>query len=202
MNDDMITNSISISGEILNQPCFSHSVYEESFYTFMLRVMRLSGTEDILPCIVSKRMLKYLEKGEYIEACGQIRSYNRIVEGVNRLDIKLFLREVFPVADVSCINDVTLRGYICKPPVYRVTPFGREITDMLLAVNRAYNKSDYIPVITWGRNARICASLGVGEKVYIGGRLQSREYEKNIDGEIIRRTAYEVSACNMEVLHQ
>ncbi len=202
MNQEILTNNITVSGTVKSGPEHSHCVYGEDFYSFILEVERLSGAVDELPCIVPKRLLSCIGEGKMIEACGQIRSYNRIVEGCNRLDIKLFLREVYPVVETSCINEVILRGYVCKPPVYRVTPFGREITDMLLAVNRAYNKSDYIPIIVWGRTARMCGKLNVGEKLYISGRLQSREYEKNVDGEIIKRMAYEVSACTAEVITQ
>ena len=202
MMRDIVTNTICAAGVAADEPTHSHCVYGEDFYAFFLEVERLSGAFDILPCVIPERLKGLVRQGERIEVYGQIRSYNRIVDGANRLEIKVFVREVFPAEEETCLNDAMLCGFICKPPVYRVTPFGREITDMLLAVNRAYNKSDYIPVIAWGRNARLCSKFEVGERICVHGRLQSREYEKVSRGETLVRTAYELSACAVELITQ
>ena len=192
----MVTNFAQIYGKIISPPNFSHSVYEENFFGFEIEVCRLSGRVDHIPCIISEKKLALIAAEEQV-FYGQVRSYNRQVEGTNRLDIRLFVRDVMHAEDRS-LNSVSLVGYVCKQPVYRRTPFGREITDMLLAVNRAYNKSDYIPIITWGKNARIAREMRIGQKISIEGRLQSREYEKQLDETTrIRRTAYEVSVAEL-----
>ena len=202
MINDLVTNTISVAGDVVEDPVLSHTVYGENFYSFPIKVDRLSGASDVLSCILPALLLCCVSKGGAIEVSGQIRSYNRIVNGLNRLDIKIFVREVFSNSFENCLNEAMLKGYICKPPVYRVTPFGREITDMLLAVNRAFNKSDYIPVIAWGRNARLCGKLEIGQKLCVTGRMQSRDYEKTCDGETFTRTAYELSACTAELLEE
>ena len=202
MTQNIVTNTICATGIALSEPQLSHCVYAERFYAFTLRVKRLSGAFDELCCIIPEKLKSSVKQDELIEVYGQIRSYNREVEGANRLEIKLFIKDIFPAEQDNCTNDAMLCGYICKTPIYRVTPFGREIADMLLAVNRAYNKSDYIPVIAWGRNARICANYAVGDKIAVHGRLQSRRYEKVTEGQTIERTAYELSACMVELVSE
>ena len=194
-----MSNFVKILGTPVCGPVFSHRVYGEEFYSFEILSQRLSGRTDLIPCIAARRFLKDIERGAGKVYCGQLRSYNKLVDGKSRLDLKLFLREIRGDETDPSLNSVSLTGYICKEPIYRKTPFGREITDMLLAVNRAYHKSDYIPVITWGQIARDAKELMIGEKIRLTGRLQSREYEKTLEsGEKIRRTAYEVSAAEMQ----
>ena len=193
-------NKVFISGEIVSDAEFSHEVYGEGFYEMNVLVKRLSGQGDILPMTVSERLIadKQLKKGVIINALGQFRSYNKLVDGKSKLMLTVFVRELIDGITVKNPNNIVLSGYICKPPVYRTTPFNREIADILIAVNRSYNKSDYIPCIAWGRNARFAKNLGVGEKIAIAGRIQSREYQKRISDEEIKvMTAYEVSICKL-----
>ena len=193
-------NKVFISGEIVSDAEFSHEVYGEGFYELSVLVKRLSGQGDILPITVSERLIadKNLQKGVTINALGQFRSYNKLVDGKSKLMLTVFVREIISGVSVKNPNSIVLSGYICKPPVYRTTPFNREIADILIAVNRSYNKSDYIPCIAWGRNARFAKSLAVGEKIAIAGRIQSREYQKRIsDEEIKGMTAYEVSISKL-----
>ncbi len=193
-------NKVCFSGEIVSDATFSHEVYGEGFYEFFVRVIRLSGQADILPVTVSERLIAgaELEKGKSICAVGQFRSYNKIENGKSRLMLTIFVRELVEESEDKNPNSILLSGYICKPPVYRTTPFNREIADVLIAVNRAYNKSDYIPCIAWGRNARFVKNLKVGDRVAISGRIQSREYQKRIsDSEVKTMTAYEVSVSKL-----
>lgn len=193
-------NKVFISGEIVSDAEFSHEVYGEGFYELSVLVKRLSGQGDILPITVSERLIadKNLQKGVTINALGQFRSYNKLVDGKSKLMLTVFVREIISGVSVKNPNSIVLSGYICKPPVYRTTPFNREIADILIAVNRSYNKSDYIPCIAWGRNARFAKSLAVGEKIAIAGRIQSREYQKRISDEEIKvMTAYEVSISKL-----
>lgn len=193
-------NKVFISGEIVTQAEFSHEVYGEGFYEMNVLVKRLSGQGDILPVTVSERLIndKDLKKGKMINALGQFRSYNKLVDGKSKLMLTVFVRELLDAPGVKNPNSIVLSGYICKPPVYRTTPFNREIADILIAVNRSYNKSDYIPCIAWGRNARFAKNLEVGEKIAISGRIQSREYQKRISEEEIKvMTAYEVSISKL-----
>ena len=193
-------NKVFISGEIVSDAEFSHEVYGEGFYEMNVLVKRLSGQGDILPMTVSERLIadKQLKKGVIINALGQFRSYNKLVDGKSKLMLTVFVRELISGIIVKNPNNIVLSGYICKPPVYRTTPFNREIADILIAVNRSYNKSDYIPCIAWGRNARFAKNLDVGEKIAIAGRIQSREYQKRIgDEEIKIMTAYEVSISKL-----
>mgnify|MGYP001178017139 FL=1 len=199
----MENNKVSIIGEIVSGFTFSHKVFGEGFYMVDVSVKRLSGQADIIPLMVSERLIDVHENyiGCTIEALGQFRSYNRH-EGVrNRLLLSIFVREVHfmdEFTDYTKTNQIFLDGYICKAPIYRKTPLGREIADILLAVNRPYGKSDYIPCISWGRNARYASSLSVGTKVKIWGRIQSREYTKAIsETECEERIAYEVSISKM-----
>lgn len=193
-------NKVYISGEIVSEATFSHEVYGEGFYEFFVRVPRLSGQVDILPVTISERLIQdgMLGKGKNICALGQFRSYNKIENGKSRLLLTVFIRELLDETPEKNPNSILLGGYICKPPVYRTTPFNREIADVLIAVNRAYNKSDYIPCIAWGRNARFVRGLCVGDKIAVSGRIQSREYQKKIsETEIKTMTAYEVSVSKL-----
>ena len=193
-------NKVFVAGEIVSDAVFSHEVYGEGFYEFFVRVMRLSGQADVLPITISERLIQdgMLAKGKQICALGQFRSYNKIENGRSRLMLTVFVRELVSDLPEKNPNSILLSGYICKPPVYRTTPFNREIADVLIAVNRAYNKSDYIPCIAWGRNARFVKNLAVGDRIAVSGRIQSREYQKRLsDTEMKTMTAYEVSVSKL-----
>lgn len=196
-------NTVQIAGEIVAGCVFSHEVYGEGFYTFQVSSERLSDRADVLPITVSERLIdrELLQVGAKVKITGQLRSYNNYNSKKNRLVLTVFAREICLVAEESVKheNQIFLNGFLCKPPIYRKTPFGREIADILVAVNRAYNKSDYIPCIAWGRNARYMANLEVGANIRIWGRVQSRIYQKRL-GEVVEdRTAYEVSVSKIEV---
>ena len=205
MADKIIENNqVSVMGKIATGFTFSHQVYGEGFYLVDVLVKRLSDSEDRIPLMVSERLVDVTQdyEGEYIMVQGQFRSYNRHEEKKNRLVLSVFVRELSFVeeADDSIkTNQIFLDGYICKPPVYRKTPLGREIADLLLAVNRPYGKSDYIPCICWGRNARYASAFEVGGHVLLWGRIQSREYIKKLnENQTEKRTAYEVSVSKLE----
>ena len=205
MADKIIENNqVSIMGKIASGFTFSHQVFGEGFYLVDVLVKRLSDSEDRIPLMISERLVDVTQdyEGEYIMVQGQFRSYNRHEEKKNRLVLSVFVREIAFVeeADDSIkTNQIFLDGYICKPPVYRKTPLGREIADLLLAVNRPYGKSDYIPCICWGRNARYASAFEVGGHVLIWGGIQSREYIKKLsETETEKRTAYEVSVSKLE----
>ena len=207
MADKIIENNqVSIVGEIVSDFMFSHEVFGEGFYMVDVSIKRLSASADRIPVMISERLIDVTQdyKGEFIQVTGQFRSYNRHEEKKNRLVLSVFAREVTFVEeeeDKVKSNQIFLDGYICKPPIYIKTPLGREIADMLIAVNRPYGKSDYIPCISWGRNARFTSGFEVGGHVQIWGRIQSREYVKKLEGEVTeRRTAYEVSVSKMEYL--
>ena len=199
-----LNNEVELTGIVESELIFSHEVYGEGFYSFTVRVLRLSDISDNINVTVSERLLQNfaLKIGDTVRINGQFRSYNNYSENGNRLILTVFARdiEINPEdADFKNPNYIFLNGFLCKKPVYRTTPFGREITDILIAVNRAYNKSDYIPCIAWGRNARFAGSLEVGENIKIWGRIQSREYQKKIsETESITKTAYEISVSKME----
>ncbi len=192
-------NKVYVYGEIVSEAVFSHEVYGEGFYEFFVKVMRLSGQADILPVTVSERiMTEDMKPGKTICALGQFRSYNKLEGGKSRLMLTVFIRELLDTQPGKNPNSIVLSGYICKPPVYRTTPFNREIADLLIAVNRSYNKSDYIPAIAWGRNARFVRNLSVGDRVALSGRIQSREYQKKQpDESFVTMTAYEVSISKL-----
>jgi single-stranded DNA-binding protein len=198
-------NIVTISGKISSEAEFSHEVYGEGFYSFILEVPRLSDSCDKICVTVSERLISRedIEAGKFIEVEGQFRSYNNYSDYKgNKLILTVFAREInFLESDkVKNPNQIYLNGFVCKKPIYRTTPFGREITDILLAVNRPYNKSDYIPCISWGRNARYSSGLEVGDNVKVWGRIQSREYQKKLpSGEVITKMAYEISVSKMEV---
>ncbi|NLD51102.1 MAG: single-stranded DNA-binding protein [Clostridiaceae bacterium] len=201
-------NMVTISGKIASEAEFSHEVYGEGFFSFLLEVPRLSDSYDRICVTVSERLIskESLEIGKFIEVEGQFRSYNNYNNyGGSKLILTVFSREINFLEDEKKIknpNQIYLNGFVCKKPVYRTTPFGREITDILLAVNRPYNKSDYIPCISWGRNARYSSGLNVGDNVKIWGRIQSRDYQKKLQtGEVVEKIAYEVSVSKMEVLN-
>jgi single-stranded DNA-binding protein len=205
MTDKVIeSNNVTVYGVVTSKPEFSHEMYGEGFYMVYLEVPRLSDISDILPVTISERLIQGLNitVGSTLLVEGQLRSYNKYQEGSNKLILTIFARNLKAEdQEVKNPNQIYLDGYICKKPIYRTTPFGREITDMLLAVNRPYNKSDYIPCIAWGRNARYSENLKVGERIRIWGRIQSRNYQKKVsENEVITRTAYEVSISKMEVL--
>ena len=205
MSDKVIENNqVSVSGEIVSGFTFSHEVFGEGFYMVDILVRRLSDSADQIPVMISERLIDVSGDyvGEYIRIGGQFRSYNRHEEKRNRLVLSVFAREVeFLDGEMenAKTNQIFLDGYICKPPVYRKTPLGREIADLLIAVNRPYGKSDYIPCICWGRNARFASGFEVGGHAQIWGRIQSREYVKKLsETESERRIAYEVSVSKLE----
>lgn len=197
-------NDVQIAGRVNSELAFSHEVYGEGFYSFQLKVPRFSESCDYINVMVSERLIHHLSLnvGDILQISGQFRSYNKCEEKSSRLLLSVFARDLEKLEGEEPIqNSIALEGFICKPPVYRETPFGREISDILIAVNRQYNKSDYIPCIAWGRNARYAATLGVGEHVRLQGRIQSREYQKRTgEDTFVTRTAFEVSISKLEVL--
>lgn len=189
-------NFLHLSGVLTDTPVYGHEVFGEKFYYATLSVPRLSGAEDLLPITVSERLMDEtpLVVGSRLALDGQLRSYNKVIEGSGRLLITGFAQRLVDPDSDENPNQVQLTGALCKPPSYRTTPFGREIADLMLAVNRAYGKSDYIPCITWGRTARFASHLKVGDKVTLMGRFQSRAYQKQLpDGTVVGKMAYEVS---------
>ena len=203
---DNTNNQAQVSGVISDEFTFNHEIYAEKFYTFTLTVPRLSGIDDSVRIMVSERLLadQHFSVGDTIDVDGQFRSYNSYDPGGdNRLILTIFAKDIKHSDGNRSHNPnmLYLNGFICKQPIYRTTPFGREITDLLVAVNRSYNKSDYIPVIAWGRNARYAKTLNVGDNVKVWGRIQSRNYQKRIsDDDVITKTAYEVSVNRMELV--
>lgn len=207
-------NHLILMGKVTSEKRYSHEIYGEIFYIFDMEVPRLSNTSDTIPVTVSERLItdEKLQIGKKVLIRGQFRSYNSYENEKNKLILTVFAKDIFFEEEIEnqieegskeISNEVVLTGYICKTPIYRQTPFGREIADLLLAVNRAYNKSDYIPAIAWGRTARFCQNLEVGAEVKIIGRVQSRSYEKKFeDGTSQTRVAYEVSVGNLEVIDE
>lgn len=199
-------NQVSIVGEIVSEFQYSHEVYGEGFYMVDVSVSRLSNFVDYIPVMISERLIDVSEDctGKYVQINGQFRSFNRHEEHRNRLVLSVFAREIFFVSeatDEDAMNQIFLDGYVCKETIYRKTPLGREIADLLIAVNRSYGKSDYIPCICWGRNARFASGFEVGSHVQVWGRIQSREYVKKItETEVEQRTAYEVSVSKIEIV--
>ena len=219
MNTNYLENNyLTLVGKVTGEKKFSHEIYGERFYVFNLEIPRLSGNSDMIPITVSERLIKEdtLQEGKKLLVKGQFRSYNSYENEKNRLILTVFAKDIVElneneendeenemVKKDTVTNEVVLVGYICKKPIYRQTPFGREISDLLLAVNRAYNKSDYIPCIAWGRNARFCQNIEVGTQVKVVGRVQSRQYEKkHEDGTVETRVAYEVSIGSLEVIEE
>ncbi len=203
----MDANSVKLVGKVSSGKIFSHEMYGEGFYNIDLEVPRLSDSVDILPVTISERLMVDMDLsiGQYVIIEGQLRSYNRYIDNNNRLVLTIFAKDIYIPNEDELIeflrkpNEIYLDGYICKKPIYRTTPFGREITDILIAVNRSYNKSDYIPCIAWGRNARFCEKMLVGDHIKLWGRIQSREYQKKLStGETERKIAFEVSVSKLE----
>ena len=188
-------NKVFLCGTIETNPVFSHESFGEAFYEIKLSVKRLSNQNDIIPITISDKLLTSdMKVGSKLALKGQFRSYNKIEDGKSKLMLTVFVRELIDFNETMNPNIIEITGFICKEPTYRTTPFKREICDVLVAVNRAYNKSDYLPCIAWGRNARFVKNLEIGKKVNLVGRIQSREYQKKLEnGEIVSRIAYEVS---------
>ena len=196
-------NHVLLKGKIKELPTYSHTVMGEGFFEMYVEVERLSEEVDILPVTISERLITDFKIGDEIGISGQFRSYNKLEDNKSKLMLTIFVKELIDPSEMSEINQIYLVGYICKEPIYRTTPFGREICDVLLAVNRAYNKSDYLPCIAWGRNARFVRDLGVGEKLEVQGRIQSRKYQKHFaDGSVESKVAYEISLSSVVLAHE
>ena len=198
-------NFVKLGGTVASNLELSHEIYGEKFYRFYIEIDRLSGLSDKIPVIISERLIdtENFELGKLVYIEGQYRSYNQVLEtGKSKLILSVFVKNIETEdldEKIKTVNSLTLVGCICKPPIYRKTPLGRDIADVLVAVNRAYNKSDYIPCILWGRNAKFCQTLGIGTNVKLEGRIQAREYEKKYeDGTVEKRVAYEVSVSKFE----
>ena len=200
--EQMNNNRVFLSGTVEGEPVFSHETFGEGFYEVVLLVPRLSSNMDRVPVTVSEKLLASgsFETGKFVSIRGQFRSYNKLENGKSKLMLTVFVREICEFNEDMNPNVIEITGFICKEPTYRTTPFNREICDCLIAVNRAYNKSDYLPCIAWGRNAKFVSELAVGTKIAIVGRIQSREYQKKTDdGEIISKIAYEVSINKVQL---
>ncbi|KGJ49077.1 single-stranded DNA-binding protein [Clostridium sp. NCR] len=200
------TNIVNLRGELEEELTFSHEIFGEKFYSARIKIHRLSDTYDVLPITISERLLEELNLNEnnLVDLVGQLRSYNKNIDNKNKLVLTVFAREIKVVdGEAKDPNNIFLDGYICKDPIYRKTPLGREIADLLVAINRPYNKSDYIPSIVWGRNAKFAKNLKVGDRIQMWGRVQSRDYEKKLEnGEIEKRVAYEVSISKIKKLDE
>lgn len=198
--EQMNNNKLQLTGVIACEPVYTHEVFDEGFYETMITVPRLSDQTDTIPLTISDRLISQndIKVGDKVSVVGQFRSYNKVEGEKSRLLLTAFVRDVVDECEIENPNQIDICGYVCKQPVYRTTPFKREICDVLLAVNRAYNKSDYIPCILWGRNARFMQTLPVGSKVRVSGRIQSRKYVKNLgDDRVEERVAYEVSVSKV-----
>lgn len=209
MENAINNNIIILTGTVEKEPEYSHEVFGEGYYVFMLNCERQSKNKDILPVMISDRLVdvKKIKAGQVVSVKGQIRSFNKHLDNMkSKLILSVFAKEFEIVLEdipdspfEEYINKVELEGYICRQPTYRCTPKGREISETIMAVNRAYRKADYIPYIAWGRNARFAGGLEVGSRVWIQGRFQSREYTKKIgDNEVETRIAYEVSVSKID----
>lgn len=193
-------NNVLIKGKIAKLPTYSHTVMGEGFFEMFVEVKRLSDEVDLLPVTISERLIEGFKLGDEIGISGQFRSYNKQEGDKSKLMLTIFVKDLVNPEEISAVNQICMVGYICKEPIYRTTPFGREICDCLLAVNRAYNKSDYLPCIAWGRNARFVKDLGVGEKLEVQGRIQSRKYQKKLsETEVETRVAYEISLSSVVI---
>ncbi|MBR4998483.1 MAG: single-stranded DNA-binding protein [Clostridia bacterium] len=201
----LLNNNVQLWGKVIKEPTYSHSVIDEKFYEFLLEVPRLSDSSDIIPITISEKLFtkEDLKMNNVIALNGQFRSYNKLIENKSKLMLTVFVRELTEVDTTKNPNIIELKGFLCKEPIFRTTPFKREITDILVAINRAYNKSDYIPCIAWGRNARFVKNLEVGTKLEIGGRIQSRVYQKKIDEDnVVNKTAYEISISKVNIIEK
>lgn len=200
------TNIVNLRGELEEELTFSHEIFGEKFYSARIKIHRLSDTYDVLPITISERLLEEvnLNENNLVDLVGQLRSYNKNIDNKNKLVLTVFAREIKVVdGEAKDPNNIFLDGYICKDPIYRKTPLGREIADLLVAINRPYNKSDYIPSIVWGRNAKFAKNLKVGDRIQMWGRVQSRDYEKKLEnGEVEKRVAYEVSVSKIKKLDE
>ncbi|MCI6736927.1 MAG: single-stranded DNA-binding protein [Intestinibacter sp.] len=200
------TNIVNLCGELEDNLEFSHEIFGEKFYNTKIKINRLSDCSDILPMTISERLIQELdfENNKHVNVIGQLRSYNKNVGEKNKLILTVFVREIKPIDEENKDpNSIYLDGYICKRPTYRKTPLGREITDLLVAINRPYNKSDYIPSIVWGRNAKFARNLKVGDRIQMWGRIQSRPYEKKIDeNTVVKKVAYEVSVSKIKKVEE
>lgn len=200
-------NIMEIGGTVVESPEFSHEIYEEKFYRFCIQTKRLSDVYDVLPIIISERLIpdEGINVGEIVHINGQVRSHNKQIGTRSKLVLSIFAKELEKTndAEILTLNDANFNGFLCKAPIYRKTPLGREIADILVAVNRSYKKSDYIPCILWGRNAKFCEKLEVGTNVKLSGRVQSRKYEKvQEDGTIKEMVAYELSVSKFSVVKE
>ncbi len=201
-----IKNHVEVMGIIQAEASFSHEVHGEKFYNTVIRSVRLSENADEIPILVSGRIweMSGAQVGDCIQVKGQFRSYNSHEEDKNRLVLSVLAQEMEVIADPEgeeMKNSICLDGFLCKKPIYRTTPLGREITDVLVAVNRAYGKSDYIPCICWGKNARYAGGLAVGDRISLEGRIQSRCYKKkHSEDHVEDRVAYEVSVSRIEAV--
>ena len=206
MNYEMMNNNAAtLCGVVMSKPVYSHQMYGEGFYESTLSVPRLSEQLDVIPFTISERLFdgSGIEEGSLVTFSGQLRSYNKMVDGKSKLLLTLFVREILENDETRNPNTIDITGYVCKEPIYRMTPFKREICDVLLAVNRAYNKSDYLPCIAWGRNARYVKEIPVGDKITVNGRIQSRIYQKvDEEGNVNERVAYEVSINRVEAVKE
>ena len=202
--EQMNNNKVYIRGEIESMPEFDHEVFGEKFFLTHLKVPRLSQSYDLIPVTISERLIdSNLKVGQKITVSGQFRSYNKQIDGKSKLLLTVFAREILPNDDSQNPNVIELNGFICKMPIFRTTPFKREICDVLLAVNRAYNKSDYIPCIAWGRNARFVKDMKVGEELTLVGRIQSREYQKRLADDVVENhMAYEISISKLSTQNE
>ncbi len=202
-NEHLLNNYVELKGEVVSAPEVDHTVMDEKFYTFKLKTMRLSGKDDTLNIMLSEKLLSLnpIKVGDKIALNGQFRSHNQPkLAGGSHLLLYVFCRNILDVKSATNSNQIELNGYICRQPIFRTTPFTREICDLLLAVNRNYDKSDYIPCILWGLNARFVASLKIGDKLSISGRIQSREYTKTVGEQTVIKTAYEVSVNKVDLV--
>lgn len=206
MNEKMKNNNVLLTGKIVSEPEYSHEVYGEQFYNLFLDVNRKSDIADVIPLTISERLFDVSKEciGTVINVSGQLRSFNLHEKSKNRLILSVFVRDIEIITDeYEDENEIMLDGFICKDVVYRKTPLGREIADLLIAVNRSYGKSDYIPCVVWGRNAVYTSGLPVGTHLKLTGRIQSRGYVKMYeDGTEEQRTAYEVSVSKINVLEE
>ena len=203
MNYEMMNNNkVFLLGKIETEPVFSHETFGEAFYEMQMSVPRLSEHNDLIPITVSEKLLtnNKFDVGNKVAIKGQFRSYNKLVDGASKLVLTVFVREIIEVDESMNPNIIEIVGYVCKPPIYRTTPFKREICDVLVAVNRAYNKSDYLACIAWGRNAKYIKDAEVGTQISIVGRIQSRDYQKKLsETETVTKTAYEISVSKIQI---
>lgn len=203
MNYEMMNNNkVFLLGKIETEPVFSHETFGEAFYEMQMSVPRLSEHNDLIPITVSEKLLtnNKFDVENKVAIKGQFRSYNKLVDGASKLVLTVFVREIIEVDESMNPNIIEIVGYVCKPPIYRTTPFKREICDVLVAVNRAYNKSDYLPCIAWGRNAKYIKDAEVGTQISIVGRIQSRDYQKKLsETETVTKTAYEISVSKIQI---